>query len=745
MTNDIVPLPLGEGKKRKVLLFNGILGEGFMLLLVLFLMFGFTAPAIADYVPDEVIVKFKTTPISIQSTDRIADVKFKSIEKIFKDAKPPKYKIKSLNNKQVELPDLSTIYHIKLPRGSNVESVIKQLQMSPNIEYAEPNSILKASRTPNDAYYSSQWGLPKISAEVAWDITTGTSDVVVAVVDTGIYFNHADLSGKIILGQNYVNEGSDPLDDNGHGTHVAGIVGAITNNNTGIAGTNWNCRLMAVKVLDSAGGGSIPNVTRGIKYAADNGADVINMSFGQYENDSTLRNTIISAYAAGSVLVAAAGNDGVQTKMYPAAHTDYVIGVAATDQNDLKSDWGTSSSGGKLASNYGTWVSVCAPGTTIYSTVLSNLYGNKSGTSMASPFVAGLAGLIISQSPTISQANVKRQIEQSCDNIDSLNPTYAGLLGHGRINLARALGYPIVSITSPASASYIKGTTPIIGTASSAQINKYQILWGSGYPASLFEQLYESTEAVTSGTLYDFNTQSKSDGIYTLKLFCLDNSGLSSETSLKVTIDNTPPIALISSPAESAQITGTTAITGTASDANFSYYTLSYAKESDYVTITSTTSAVSSGILGSWNTTGLSGAYKLKLLAYDLAQNSTTLIRNVSVVPQDDSLIKITGTTNSTPNPFDPSTQTETYIHYNLSNNEPVAVYIFNMNGELVYQKSFASGENGAKAGSNLVPWAGNTIGGYAAGNGVYVYKIISLASGKKRVIGTGRIIVMRN
>ncbi|OGC07475.1 hypothetical protein A2230_03045 [candidate division WOR-1 bacterium RIFOXYA2_FULL_36_21] len=710
------------------------------------------------YISGEVIVKFKSNTITIPSGINISSVnsvsvkskvlknilsslKVKSIEKGFPDAKTPIQTYKVISGKQIKIPDLSSIFLIKFPTENSVEQVISELKKLSEVEYAHPNHIIKAFITPNDSLYNTyQWNMSKISAEAAWDITTGDSSIIVAVADTGIDYNHEDLSGKIILGYDYENNDSDPIDDNGHGTHVAGVIGAITNNDKGVAGLNWGCKIMAVKIMGVGGYGSLLNASRGIEYAASNGAKIISMSFGIEYDDDDLKDTIINAYSRGCILVAAAGNENKSSRFYPAGYDDYVIAVAATDQNDLVGHWGTDTP--LSASNYGEWIDVCAPGTDIVSTWKSNNYANQGGTSMAAPHVAALAALILSKKPSMSQENVRYQIENSCINIDSLNPSYANLLGYGRINAALALGLPIARITQPENTSYVHSSIQIKGTATSTDFSRYQLQIGSGTNPATFETFYEGVQSVDSGILGTFDTTTKEDGPYIIKLTSQSQSQLSSEASITINIDNTEPKAKITSPENNAAINDVVTILGIATDINFNYYTLSYAKSQDtsFINISSSTTQKSNNILGDWNTIGLSGLYKLKLTVADKSgrENSETI--DVNITSTTTPSIEIQGFSQPSPNPFNPKTQNETFIYYNLSNNFQTSLYILNISGELVYKQTFQSGQNGGKAGENLVTWNGHDPFGATVGNGVYLYKITS----NNKILGSGRIIVIR-
>lgn len=319
----------------------------------------------------------------------------------------------------------------------------------PRVMYAEPNYIAEIIAEPNDPYFSSQWGLHKVEAPAAWDITTGSGGMSIAILDTGVDPNHPDLRDKIVKNVNFTYS-STVGDVHGHGTHVAGIAAASTNNGIGVAGLGYDSTIMNVKVLGDSGSGYYSWVTSGIIWAADNGAQVINMSLGGTAGSRALEDAINYAWSKGVVVVAAAGNSGTSSPFYPAFYAN-CMAVAATDANDAKASW----------SNYGDWVDVAAPGVSIYSTLRGTSYGYKSGTSMASPHVAGLAALVFT---TVSDVNgngllndeARARIESTCDDIGVSG------IGAGRINAAQAVqgdetepqpDVQIVKIADPTSVS----------------------------------------------------------------------------------------------------------------------------------------------------------------------------------------------------------------------------------------------------------------------------------------------------
>ncbi len=316
-------------------------------------------------------------------------------------------------------------YVLQIQSKYPIAKVLQQLNQQPFIEYAEENMILSLNNKktfPNDPLFKEQYGLKRVNATKAWKTTQGSPQTMIAVIDTGVDYNHPDLKGQVIKGKDFVDQDEDPMDENGHGTHCSGISAAITNNQIGIAGMAPKVKVLAVRVLNADGDGYLADVTNGITYAADRGAKVISLSLGSSRGSHTLQRAIQYAKEKGSIIIAAAGNDGTSLPTYPAYYSN-VIAVAATDKNDRKASF----------SNYGHWVDLAAPGVDIISTWLNNNYQNLSGTSMSTPFVAGIAGLLASEGKSPQQ--IEQILKQTADPI-----TGTGLYwNHGRVNAAKAV------------------------------------------------------------------------------------------------------------------------------------------------------------------------------------------------------------------------------------------------------------------------------------------------------------------
>lgn len=353
----------------------------------------------------------------------------------------------------VDKIDFIDVLVLKVPQNAE-DKVLNALSKNPHVEYAEFDYIVTALSNPDDTYFNNQWGLENIgqtingvvgnvdadiNAPTAWVTTPG--GVRVAILDTGINENHLDLIGKVVAHQDFTGSSSSYNDIYGHGTHVAGIVAANTNNSRGVAGVCPECSLLNGKVLNDSGSGANSWIAKGIGWAVQNNAKVINMSLGGPTKSSTLESAVNTAWNSGVIVVAAAGNSNNPSKTYPAAYPN-VIAVAATDNKDNKASF----------SSYGAkWVDVAAPGVYIYSTWKNSSSASKpypdcnadgtecykyaSGTSMATPMVAGVAGLVWSTGYGTSPSSVRTRIESKADPILGTGTYWSA----GRVNAANAV------------------------------------------------------------------------------------------------------------------------------------------------------------------------------------------------------------------------------------------------------------------------------------------------------------------
>jgi thermitase len=312
---------------------------------------------------------------------------------------------------------------LAVPLGSEV-AVAQALAARAGVEWAQPNFIRRIAMIPNDPLYDRQWGLRKIDAPAAWEVTLGSPSIVVAVIDTGVDLTHPDLQGRLVPGRNLLEPELPPQDDGGHGTHVAGTIAATINNGMGVAGVAPGASIMPIKALKANGSGKDTTVAQGVMWAADNGARIVNMSFGGTEVSRPLSEAVSYAARKGIITVVAAGNEGVETPSYPAA-TEPNIAVAATDQNDRRGPY----------SNFGSWIVISAPGTGIWSTWWGgqSSYRLDNGTSMAAPHVSGVIALMLSLRPELTIPEITGILRSTAD------PVQEPGIGAGRVNAGRAL------------------------------------------------------------------------------------------------------------------------------------------------------------------------------------------------------------------------------------------------------------------------------------------------------------------
>ncbi len=327
-------------------------------------------------------------------------------------------------------------YKLELGPTADVAAAAARLAADPEVAFAQPNYIRHAYRGVNDPLSTFQYALSRVNAFGAWDLTTGNSSVVIAVVDTGVNASHPDFTGRVLPGFDFVNNDSDANDDEGHGTHTAGIIAAAGDNGEGIAGLCWQCRILPVKVLNYEGAGTDAWVASGIRWAADHGARVINLSLGGEDDAPIIRDAVRYATSKNALMVVAAGNsaDRGNPVEYPAAY-DEVLAVGATDDKDQRA----------FFSSVQPYVDVTAPGWNIPSTINQNSvpYLAASGTSEAAPHVAGLAGLLLSRSPSLDVNALRSVITSTADDLGPGGPDSE--YGAGRINAGRA----VASVQAP--------------------------------------------------------------------------------------------------------------------------------------------------------------------------------------------------------------------------------------------------------------------------------------------------------
>jgi subtilisin family serine protease len=368
------------------------------------------------------------------------------------------------------IPQLRT-HVIRVPEAV-IDRVAASLERTGLFTIVEQDHVAQGAALPNDPSFASEWHLSKIKASSAWDLTKGSSSIKVAVVDSGVDPTHPDLASKLVPGWNFVSDNSDTRDSQGHGTAVAGALAAATNNYTGVAGVAWSNPIMPLVVLDSNNYASYSDVASAITYAADHGARIINVSLGGSSASSTLQSAVDYAWNKGAVVFAAASNNSSSSPYYPAACRN-VVAVSATTQSDTFASF----------SNYGSWITISAPGDNILTTTKGGGYGSWYGTSLATPVAAGVGALVFSRNPALSSSQLFNILKQNSDDLGSggFDPYF----GWGRVNAYRAVaaagGTTVTS--SPTTSSTVSGSfTPIrVNAGGGAYTDSQGRQWSADY------------------------------------------------------------------------------------------------------------------------------------------------------------------------------------------------------------------------------------------------------------------------
>jgi hypothetical protein len=508
---------------------------------------------------------------------------------------------------------------LNVPEAASA-SVLGALQHNPNIEFGELDFVAKADAVPNDPYYvyNYQWHLSKIAAPSAWDVTTGSTSVIIAVLDTGIDSTHPDIAAKLILGWNFYDNNSDTTEVYAHGTAVAGTAAAISNNGTGVASIAWGCKIMPIRVSDTNGYANSSVIASGLTYAADHGARVANISFG-VSDSSTVASAAQYFQSKGGVVTVSAGNEGTFNST---ADNPYVLTVSATDSNDALASF----------SNTGNNVDLAAPGVSIMTAGGGGLYVSGTGTSFSAPIVAGVAALVISVNPSLTAAQVQNILKQSADDLGASgwDPSF----GYGRINAYKAVIaaqsgepadtiQPTTMVTTPSADSTVSGVVSV-GIIGTDNVGVTKVEW-------YLNGTLISSSASASAT-FAWNTATYSNGSWILQARAYDAAGNIGTSAINVTVQNTvpdttAPTATITAPASGSTVSGVVSVNVSATD------NVSVTKVEWYLNGTMAGTSATASAAFTWNTTGYpNGPCNLQAKAYDAAGNvgvSTTL--NVTV------------------------------------------------------------------------------------------------------------------
>lgn len=536
----------------------------------------------ARTVPRELIVKLHQAELISEKKgeSQTPPTVFKSVQKSLISARPLFGSVSSPKIFSLRKAESFKNHFFILQTKASVDSdsLLHVLQALPQVEYAVPNHLFRVDWKPDDPNFNKQWGLQKIGAERAWNLTRGDPSVLLAVIDTGIDYKHPDLKKAIWInpgedlnhnGQvdssdfngidddhngfvddiqgwdfvdapnypdagDYRNRDNNPADENGHGTAVAGIIAATADNGIGVAGVAPNCRVMNLRAGTSRGLLEEDDVAAAVMYAVENGARVINMSFGDVAVTAFLRDVLQFAYENNVLGVASSGNSGNSVMHYPSG-LPQTLSVGASTKYDARAGFST----------YGISLDLVAPGERIFTTLRNNSYSDVSGTSAAAPFVTGSAGLVLSLHPDFSAEMLKHVLISTCDDLGQAG--WDSTFGAGRLNAFRALGVsgaPVAEIETPRmDQGFSGGKITITGTASSPLFQQARISVGTGdNPSDWVPIKILSTYQKIDDTLAQWPVPLGSDTSFTIRLQVLSTDGTETDDFVRIIVDHTPPV-----------------------------------------------------------------------------------------------------------------------------------------------------------------------------------------------------------
>lgn len=518
------------------------------------------------------------------------------------------------------------VVRIRVP-APLLDAIQRRMERRPEIRFVEKNFVFEPAFSPNDPQYVSQWHLPLILAPAAWDTTQGAPGVVIAILDSGIDTSHPEFAGKLVAGYNTYSNNTNIVDQYGHGTEVAGAAGAWTNNGQGIAGVASAAPIMPVRVTDATGRATSASLANGIIWAADHGARVINLSFNSVAGNATIRAAAEYAVNHGALVVAASGNCGC---IDPTPENPFILSVSATDEGDGLAGF----------SSVGPFVDLAAPGNNILTTERFGLYGAVSGTSLASPIVAGVAGLMFAANPTLTPTLVTELLEATAVNGSG---GYNQSFGWGRVDALAAAG-AAAGYTPPADtiAPTVAVAAPLEGaTVSDTLVVDVMVDDNVGV---VKVDLYVDGVFFVSDTAtpysFSWDTTVLANGPHTLQAVASDAASNSATSApVAVTVSNTPPdttapVVAITAPGAGATVSGTVAVSATATDS------VGVTKVELFVDGVLNGTDTAAPYAFSWNTTGSSnGVHALQVAATDAAGNvghstvSVTVSNNVNRAP----------------------------------------------------------------------------------------------------------------
>lgn len=535
--------------------------------------------AYSQFSDNELIIKFRSSQSNLNKIIQKQDQILSNLKSRFRDSQVKSLISDGQQNIKQKSNAFSGVKVIRFTKAVNIDNLIDSLATLPQIEYVSHNHVFQVHQNTSDPDYNRQWGLHKVGVKQAWQKTMGSKNVPIVLIDTGLDPNHEDLVGQIWVNPgedlngngiadasdyndfdddgngfiddlagwdfvdaprypdngDYLDGDNEPIDEHGHGTSMAGILAAKTNNGLGIAGIAPDSPVVILRAGTSKGLLEEDDVAAAILYAVDMGFRIINMSFGDVAITPLLYDVIRFAYQNDVIMIASSGNSGIDELHFPAGLSE-TIAVGASNENDLRAPF----------SNYGSYLDLVAPGSGIYTTLLNNHYGEVSGTSASAPFVTAAVALLLSLEPESSNEVVRQRLLQ---NVKDVGPSQWDFeYGAGRLEIYRTVadtGPAIVRIHSPVQNSAITGgELPIVATCAGALLSGYELSFGTGLNPINFNVLVTENRQVVEDTLLMWILPERIDTTYTLRLSGLLRNGSAVDDYVSISIDQSPPVVL---------------------------------------------------------------------------------------------------------------------------------------------------------------------------------------------------------
>jgi thermitase len=510
----------------------------------------------------------------------------------------------------------SDLHVVELPANASEKAVVERLNRHPHIKFAELDRLVTPNFVSNDPYMGSEWHLNKVGATTAWDTTQGAG-VIIAILDSGVDGTHPDLAPQMVPGYNFYDNNTNTADANGHGTAVAGVAAAATNNALGVAGVAGQARIMPVRIADANAYAYYSTIAKGVTYAADNGARVVNCSYGGVAGSATIQSAAQYLKNKGGLMFVSAGNNGIDENIAP---TTTMIAVSATDQNDYRTGW----------SSYGNFVSMSAPGIT-YTTSRGGSYDNWQGTSFSSPLAAGVAALMMAAKPSLGSADIEKLMFSTAVDIGAAGRDI--YYGYGRVDAAAAVQAvvnttvavdtqaPAVSISNPIAYASVTGVVPVnVSATDNVGVARVEL------------KVNGSTVSVDSAAPFAFSWDSAGvpNGMANLVAYAYDAAGnVTASSTVAVNVangttlvakDTTAPKVKIANPV-SGKVSGNVAVSSSAEDDSGAAGITQWI----YIDGTLVATGKGSSLAYNWNTRKASkGTHTIAVTARDAAGNTST-------------------------------------------------------------------------------------------------------------------------